>query len=98
VAFNEAVGGQGGAGGNGGNGLGGGVYTQSSPLGIASLTLARSVIVANEANGGLGGTGGSDGQGIGGGVYIGALGTFEFDVFTIIAHNHASTSDDNIFS
>ncbi len=37
----------------------------------------------------------SDGQGIV--VYIDPLGTFSFDAFTIIAHNHASTSDDNIF-
>ena len=38
----------------------------------------------------------SDGQGIGGGVYN--LGTFTFDVTTVIAHNHASTSNDDIFT
>jgi hypothetical protein len=101
LTLNEAVAGQGGAGGNGGNGgngLGGGIYTQSSPLGIASLTFARSAMVEKQASGGPGGSGGSDGQGIGGGVYISPFGTFTFDAFTVIAHNHASTSDDNIFS
>jgi hypothetical protein len=97
LAFNEVIGGQGGTDGDGGNGLGGGILTESSPLGVASLTLTRSTIVKNQADGGPGGTGGSDGQGIGGVVYISTLGTFEFDVFTIIAHNHASTSNDNIF-
>jgi hypothetical protein len=36
-----------------------------------------------------------DGPEIGGGVYN--LGTFTVDVFTVIAHNHASTSNDDIF-
>jgi hypothetical protein len=49
----------------------------------------------NEANGGEEGTGGTDGQGVGGGVYN--LGTFTFDVFTVIKKNEASTSNDDIF-
>jgi hypothetical protein len=93
LAFNEVVGGQGGA---GGDGLGGGIYTESSALGVASLTVSRSAIVLNQADGGPGGTGGSDGRGVV--VYISPLGTFGFDTFTIIAHNHASTSNDNVFS
>jgi hypothetical protein len=36
-----------------------------------------------------------DGLGVGGGVYN--LGTFTFDVFTVIKKNHASTSYDDIF-
>jgi hypothetical protein len=37
----------------------------------------------------------TDGLGVGSGVYN--RGTFLFDAATIIAHNHASTSDDNCF-
>jgi hypothetical protein len=33
--------------------------------------------------------------GIGGGIYN--LGTFTFDVFSVIKDNHASTSNDDIF-
>ena len=33
-------------------------------------------------------------RGIGGGVFT--LGTFSYDALTVIADNHASTSDDNI--
>jgi hypothetical protein len=94
LTLNEAVGGQGDS---GGDGLGGGIYTESSALGVASLTVSSSAIVLNQADGGLGGTVGSDGQGVGGGVYISPLGTFTFDAFTIIAYNHASTSNDNIY-
>jgi hypothetical protein len=39
--------------------------------------------------------GGTDGQGVGGGLY--SLGTFTFDISTVIAKNHASTSNDDIF-
>ena len=67
------------------------------PSGSLPSPSSRCAIVLNQADGGPGGTGGSDGQGIGGGVYISPLGTFTFDAFTIIAHNHASTSNDNIF-
>jgi hypothetical protein len=45
------------------------------------------LVTLNEAEGATG---------IGGGVYN--LGSFTFDVFTIIAHNHASTSGDNVGS
>jgi hypothetical protein len=55
----------------------------------------KSTITANHANGGAADPGGSDGQGIGGGVYN--LGAFTFDVATVIAFNHASTSNDDIF-
>jgi hypothetical protein len=59
-----------------------------------TLTLSASQVTLNQALGGHGG-GGSDGQGIGGGVY--SLGTFSFDPATSIRHNHASTSNDDIF-
>jgi hypothetical protein len=49
------------------------------------LTLTTPSVTGNHA----------DGQpGIGGGIYN--LGTFTFDVFTVIEDNHASTSGDNI--
>ena len=93
---NLAVGGAGAAGGNGGAGLGGGLFNDGpSPFGTPSLTLLGCTVLFNEADGGAG-EGGSDGQGIGGGVYN--LGTFVYDLATVIAHNHASTSNDNIFT
>ena len=36
-----------------------------------------------------------EGDGVGGGVSN--LGTFTFDADTVITHNHASTSNDDIF-
>jgi uncharacterized protein (TIGR03118 family) len=74
-----------------GNGLGGGAYNDNS----SSLTLKTSTVTGNHANGGDSGVGGSAGQGIGGGIYN--LGSFAFDAFTVIAHNHASTSNDDVF-
>jgi hypothetical protein len=91
VSDNVAQGGNGSAG-AGGNGLGGGVFTDAQ----ATLTLAESRITLNEADGGSGG-GGSDGQGVGGGVYVTPGGTASKDRVTVIAHNHASTSDDDVF-
>jgi hypothetical protein len=61
----------------------------------ASVSVTDSSISHNRAEGGEGDDGGSDGQGVGGGVYN--LGTFSFDASTTIAHNHASTSDDDTF-
>ena len=64
----------------GGAGLGGGAYNDAT----STLKLTKSLVISNHANGK---------PGIGGGIYN--LGTF-FDVFTVIAFNHASTSGDNI--
>jgi hypothetical protein len=56
-----------------------------------------STITHNQAEGGQGGSsGGTAGQGLGGGVYI-AGGALTLDAATIIAHNDASTSNDDIF-
>jgi hypothetical protein len=90
-AFNAAVGGAGGSGANGGDGLGGGIAVVAK----SSATVNHSTIQFNQALGGRGGTGGSNGHGSGGGVY--EAGIFAHDAFTVIAHNHASTSGDNIF-
>jgi hypothetical protein len=65
----------------GGAGLGGGAYNDAT----SSLTLNATTVTKNHANGQ---------PGIGGGIYN--LGAFTFDVFTVIADNHASTSGDNI--
>src|SRR5437867_2710630 len=62
----------------------------------SSLTLRTSTVTKNHANGGDAGAGGSAGEGIGGGVYN--LGTFDFDAFTLIGKNHATTSNDDIFA
>jgi hypothetical protein len=67
----------------GGAGLGGGAYNDAT----STLALTKSLVTGNHANGK---------PGIGGGVYN--LGTFNFDVLTIIAFNHASTSGDNVGS
>ena len=89
---NVAQGGDGGKSGNGGDGFGGGLAIQTG----SSATANGSTITHNQALGGQGGAGGADGQGIGGGVY--SLGTFAFDSLTVIKKNHASTSNDDIFS
>jgi hypothetical protein len=65
----------------GGVGLGGGAYNDAT----SSLALTASLVTGNHANGS---------PGIGGGVYN--LGTFSFDVLTVIDRNHASTSNDNV--
>jgi hypothetical protein len=88
---NVAAGGLGGLGGNGGAGLGGGAFVNLD----AHLSLAACQVTQNLALGAAGSGGGSSGQGIGGGVYN--LGTFDFDSFTVIAGNFASTSNDDLF-
>ncbi len=90
VGHNLAQGGEGGNGGDGGDGLGGGLFNDTH----SGLSVAASTITHNQAKGGKGKGGGSDGEGVGGGVYN--LGTFAFDVFTVIAHNQASTSNDDV--
>jgi hypothetical protein len=97
VDHNRAVGGAGYA---GGNGLGGGLYNDgSTDFGVSSLTVTGTTITHNEAKGGKGEGGGSAGQGLGGGAYLAAGGSVCFDVFTAahVRHNHASTSDDDVF-
>jgi phospholipase/lecithinase/hemolysin len=92
LANNQAIGGAGGPGGNGGDGLGGGLAVQNG----ATATLSGSSVQVNSALGGHAGSGGTGGQGLGGGVYD--LGAFTFDIRTTIKKNHASTSNDDIFS
>lgn len=98
LLWNQAVGGAGAAGGDGGSGLGGGIFNPNGPpppLGAPDLTLQGCRIEFNQATSGSAGTGGTDGDGIGGGVFN--VGTFNVDAATVIAHNHASTSSDDIF-
>jgi hypothetical protein len=100
VDHNKAVGGAGDVGGNGGDSFGGGIYNDgSTAFGVSSLTITGSTIAHNDADGGAAGAGGSDGQGIGGGLYLANGGMVCLDVFTQahIKHNHASTSNDDIF-
>jgi hypothetical protein len=92
LGHNEALAGNGAGGGNGGEGSGGGVYVDAA----STLIVSASDITHNLAGGGSGADGGGkDGQGVGGGVYN--LGTFLFDVATVITGNHASTSNDDGF-
>jgi hypothetical protein len=65
----------------GGAALGGGAYNDAT----SSLKLTASQVTKNHANGA---------PGIGGGIFT--LGGFSFDIATVIADNHASTSNDNI--
>jgi hypothetical protein len=60
-----------------------------------TILVVASEISYNQALGGLGDGDGMDGQGVGGGVYN--LGTFVYDAATLIAHNPASTSNDDCF-
>jgi hypothetical protein len=68
-------------GGSGGAGLGGGAYNDAT----SSLALYGTLVTQNQAEGS---------PGIGGGIYT--IGTFSYDSSTVIAGNHASTSDNNI--
>jgi hypothetical protein len=93
---NVAQGGAGAAGGNGGNGLGGGIYNDGpvGPFAASHVTLENVLVLFNEAEGGAAGAGGTEGEGLGGGIYN--LGTLDL-VMAKIAHNKASTSNDDIF-
>jgi hypothetical protein len=91
VLANTAQGGAGAPGGNGGDGDGGGLFISAK----AMATVENSVVSGNQALGGAAGAGGSAGQGVGGGVYN--LGTFDLDAASIVAGNHASTSNDDVF-
>jgi hypothetical protein len=94
IANNEA---EGGDGGTGGDGLGGGLYVAGGCDDMVTVTVADSRIEHNEAEGGDGGGRHhrGHGQGLGGGVYI-AGGTVCI-TNTKIKHNHADTSDDDVF-
>jgi hypothetical protein len=86
LTANQATGG---AGAIGGNGLGGGIWNDVQ----CTLTVTGSTITENQA------TGGAAGVGQGGGLYLTSGGTACLDAFTRdhAKHNHASTSDDDIF-
>jgi hypothetical protein len=88
IAHNRAEGGDGGM---GGNGFGGGAYVNPG----ATLGVTGGTIIHNRASGGNSPCPGKNGQGKGGGVYN--LGSFTFDALTEIAHNRASTSNDDLF-
>lgn len=74
----------------GGNGLGGAIWDQRK----STVTLLGSTAINNSA---VGGAGASPGAGMGGGIYIAADGAVCADPNTVIAENHASTSDDDVF-
>jgi hypothetical protein len=84
-------GGVGGVGGTGGDDLGEAIDEDA----LSSLTLTHATVERNRAVGGSAGTGGSDGQGVGARFYN-AGGTVRPD-HTKIKHNHASSSDDDVF-
>jgi hypothetical protein len=90
VSHNRSVGGEGGS---GGDGYGGGIF-EDAP---SSLTLTGARVGHNRAVGGEGGPDGSDGEGVGGGLYLTPGAVACADVLTVIAHNHATTSDDDVF-
>ena len=75
---------------NGGDALGGGIAVI-----VDSSVAVRGGHRIQRRRRRPGGIGGSDGLGIGGGVNNG--GSFIFDAATVIKHNHASTSNDDIF-
>jgi hypothetical protein len=57
----------------------------------------RRTITDNQASGGAAGAGRNAGQGVGGGLYFVPGGIACLDVVTIVRHNHASTSNDDLF-
>jgi hypothetical protein len=63
----------------------------------STLTVVDSTVADNGADGGAAGSGGSAGLGQGGGVYVVPGGSVCVDVVTHLTHNHASSSDDDIF-
>ena len=77
----------------GGEGEGGGIWQDE----LSTLTLLGATVDHNRALGGAAGLGGSDGEGEGGGLYLTEGGTACADLVTDITHNHASTSDDDVF-
>ncbi|HEX5269372.1 MAG TPA: hypothetical protein VFW33_02740 [Gemmataceae bacterium] len=62
-----------------------------------TLTIVHGTIIDNRADGGAAGSVGSAGLGQGGGVYVVAGGRVCVDRKTHVSHNHASTSDDDVF-
>jgi hypothetical protein len=81
----------GGTGATGDNGFGGGIFLDT---GATATALSREIL-NNQADGGIAAPGGVDGQGVGGGVYN--LGAFFLDASSMIADNHASSSNDDVF-
>ena len=61
-----------------------------------SMTLGDSEILDDHALGGKGTPSGGDGEGIGGGVYDSSV-TLTISPTRLIAGDHASTEDDNIY-
>ncbi len=80
-------------GGVGGEGLGGGLAVTAG----SSATVDDTTIEANYAYGGAAGTGlgGTPGQGTSGGVYD--VGTVTLDMASVVANNHATTGNNNMF-
>jgi hypothetical protein len=95
LEHNLAIGGTGGPGGSGGDGQGGAIFQDGNAH--STLTLTGDTIDKNHAIGGAAGLGGSDGEGVGGGLYLTPGGVACADVLTVIAGNHATTSDDDVF-
>jgi hypothetical protein len=92
LEMNHALGGDADDGGRGGNAYGGGAYNDAT----SALALKSTTVTKNQADGGDASAGGGDGEGIGGGIYN--LGSLAFDAGTVITKNHASTSNDDIFT
>ncbi|MBV8349357.1 MAG: hypothetical protein JOZ49_18100 [Mycolicibacterium sp.] len=76
-------------GGAGGNGLGGGLYNDRNG---DTITVIASPITQNQA------TGGAGGEGIGGGVFNSGMFNPIGNQTNLIKHNHASTSNPDIFT
>jgi hypothetical protein len=95
VEKNLVIGGAGGSDGNGGDGLGGGIFQDGNSQ--STLILMGDTIDKNHAIGGRAGLEGSDGEGFGGGLYLTPGGVACADLLTVIARNHATTTDDDVF-
>src|SRR5262249_60336806 len=92
IVGNLAQGGKAGSNAVGGDGLGGGIF-----VGSGTATLKGVQVSGNQAQGGAEGQGTSRGQGLGGGVYADPAASVTADRRTLIVHNRASTSNDDVW-
>jgi hypothetical protein len=76
----------------GGDGLGGGLFA-----GSGSVVLEAALMSGNQSQGGADSQGNTSGNGLGGGVYVDPSATATANAQTMIAGNHASKDNNDVF-
>jgi hypothetical protein len=92
IIGNVAQGGTAGSNAVGGDGLGGGLYAGSGTVVIDAV-----LVSANQSQGGADSQGNTSGNGLGGGVYVDSAAKVTANAQTIIAGNHASKDNDDVW-